>query len=65
MRLRAEVIRRALRRLAAPGSRARRASLAAAVAWLIGVSVYFYVDLLIQRSDTIRSTFSNFTDVFG
>ncbi len=57
-------MRRALRRLAASGSRARRASRAAVVAWLIGVPVYFYIDLLVERFDTIKSTLSNLADIF-
>lgn len=58
-------MRSVLQKFARPGSPERRVLLWAAVAWLVGIQVYFYVDLLIERRDQISRVLDRIGDLFS
>jgi len=62
------MIERLVRRRPRPGRpslgpRTRRALLYAAVIWLIGIQVYFYVDLLIDRRSQVSNVLNRLGDL--
>ncbi len=59
------MIQRLLKKRTTPGPRARRAFLIAAALWLVGIQIYFYVDLLIERRGQVSSVLSRLVDLFG